>query len=363
MVKLVRTDACHEDFIQLVKQLDAYLAEVDGEDHEFYDQYNQLDDIKHIILAYDDHMPVGCGAIKAYDDHSVEIKRMYTDPLHRGKGIASKILTDLETWAFELSYQYCVLETGKKQTEAIALYKKMGYINTPCYGQYAGVTNSLCFKKVLFPNQTDQVKGIFDIYAQSYAEKYMDVSLYKKTLDLFCQLLHPKPNLLELGCGPGNLSRYILNQRSDANLLGIDLAPKMIDLAKQYNPDAQFKMMDCRDINQLNQKFDGIILGFCLPYLSKKEAIQLIKQATQMLLPDGLIYLSTMEDHYVHSGFEKSSSGQHELFLFYHEADYLTTALETSGLSIEHLEKITYLGQNQTEVVDLVLLAKKIPLT
>ncbi len=149
MIKLARTDSSDTDFIALVRLLDADLAERDGEEHAFYHQFNKIDHIKHVVVAYDDNTPVGCGAMKEYASDTMEIKRMYTLPTSRGKGIASHVLNALEAWAAELSYEMCVLETGKKQPEAIRLYQKSGYQIIPNYGQYAGVTNSVCFKKTI----------------------------------------------------------------------------------------------------------------------------------------------------------------------------------------------------------------------
>jgi GNAT superfamily N-acetyltransferase len=147
MIRIIRTNSDNRDFIQLVKHLDADLAERDGKDHSFYAQFNKIDKIKYVVVAYENDRPVGCGAIKEYAPNTMEIKRMYTSPESRGKGIASKVLGELEVWASELSYEKCILETGKKQPEAIGLYKKNGYKIIPNYGQYAEIENSLCFEK------------------------------------------------------------------------------------------------------------------------------------------------------------------------------------------------------------------------
>ena len=149
MIKIIRTDSGNKDFIGLVKYLDAYLAEKDGEDHSFYDQFNKINIIKYVVVAYESEKSIGCGAIKEFAPGTMEVKRMYTSPEARGKGIATKILNELEIWAAELSYEKCILETGKRQPEAIALYKKSGYKIIPNYGQYAEMDNSICFEKVL----------------------------------------------------------------------------------------------------------------------------------------------------------------------------------------------------------------------
>jgi GNAT superfamily N-acetyltransferase len=149
MIKIVRTSSDHPDFVGLVRLLDADLAERDGEEHSFYVQFNKVDRIRHVVLAYEDDEPVGCGTLKEFGLNIMEVKRMYVPPPHRRKGIASRVLSELENWARELSCTACVLETGKRQPEAIELYRRSGYTVIPNYGQYAGVENSLCFRKEL----------------------------------------------------------------------------------------------------------------------------------------------------------------------------------------------------------------------
>ena len=149
MIKLLRTNSDNIDFIELVKHLDADLAKRDGDEHAFYNQFNKITHIKHAVVAYENDQAVGCGAIKELDSQTMEVKRMYTTPEMRGKGLATYVLKALENWAAELSYSRCVLETGKKQPEAIELYKKNGYAIIPNYGQYMGVENSVCFEKIL----------------------------------------------------------------------------------------------------------------------------------------------------------------------------------------------------------------------
>ena len=149
MIKIVRSNATDQDFIAMVKLLDADLAIRDGADHAFYSQFNKIDLIKHVVIAYTNDKPIGCGAIKEYAPKIMEVKRMYTLPAGRGKGLATRMLAELEKWAVELSYEKCILETGKKQPEAIALYQKNGYLIIDNYGQYTGVENSLCFEKKL----------------------------------------------------------------------------------------------------------------------------------------------------------------------------------------------------------------------
>ncbi len=149
MITFRRTNSEDTVFLALVKELDADLAVRDGKDREFYNQYNKLDTIKQVIVANDNDKPVGCGAIKHFSADTMEVKRMFVPLELRGKGIASSVLNELEKWATELGYKKCILETGKRQPEAIALYKKNGYLRIPNYGQYIGIENSVCFIKEL----------------------------------------------------------------------------------------------------------------------------------------------------------------------------------------------------------------------
>lgn len=149
MIKLIRTDSSNKDFIELVCLLDKELQIRDGAEHTFYAQYNKIDKIKNVVVAYEDDVTVGCGAIKEYEPGTMEVKRMFVKDEYRSKGIATFVLLELEKWTLELGYTKCILETGIKQPEAIRLYTKNNYSVIPNYGQYAGIDNSVCMEKVL----------------------------------------------------------------------------------------------------------------------------------------------------------------------------------------------------------------------
>lgn len=149
MKHIKRTTSGDTDFKLLVSELDADLAVRDGSEHAFYAQFNKIDSINNVIIYYSNDVAVACGAFKPYNDHSIEIKRMYVKPEYRGKGIGSEILKELEKWAREIDFKDSILETGKKQPEAIRLYQKSGYQFIPNFGQYKNVVNSVCMGKTL----------------------------------------------------------------------------------------------------------------------------------------------------------------------------------------------------------------------
>jgi GNAT superfamily N-acetyltransferase len=127
--------------------LDEYLRVQDGEDHSFYAQFNKPDKLRHTLLAYAGEKAVGIGALRQFSGDSAEIKRMFVLPEYRGRGIALAILSELESWIRELGFSRCILETGQKQPEAIALYIKAGYRRIPNFGPYIGMENSICMEK------------------------------------------------------------------------------------------------------------------------------------------------------------------------------------------------------------------------
>jgi putative acetyltransferase len=149
MITYIRTNSGNMDFQNLVKYLDAVLKAHDGDDHAFFAQFNKIDNLQYVVVAYANDQAVGCGAIKEYSTNCMEVKRMYVTDAQRGKGIAKGILGALEQWVKELGYNECILETGENLTAAIALYEKMGYIIIPNYGQYKDVASSRCFEKQL----------------------------------------------------------------------------------------------------------------------------------------------------------------------------------------------------------------------
>ena len=199
---------------------------------------------------------------------------------------------------------------------------------------------------------------IFNKLAVNYQEKFMDVSMYHNSLDFFCNSIQKKhAEILELACGPGNITKYLLEKRDDFKILGTDLAPNMIALAKQNNPKANFELMDCRAINSISRYYDGILCGFGLPYLSKEEAIQFIDDVSNRLNKNGVLYISTMEDENSKSGYKTGSTGD-SMYQNFHEVNYLIQSLEKNKLEIIHLERNKYLHNNE-ETTDLIIIARK----
>lgn len=207
-------------------------------------------------------------------------------------------------------------------------------------------------------NHNQNAVAIFNKLAEGYQQKFMNVDLYRESFNFFCDHLQIKdPEILELACGPGNITQYLLQKRPDLKILGIDLAPNMIELAKINNPGCQFEVRDGRDLSFLDKKLDGLVCGFFFPYLNKAETLQLIEEVSAKLRSGGLFYISTMEDNYSKSGFKKGSSGD-EIYMHYHEAEYLIHALKKHQLKVLKIDRAKYVYQGEP-TTDLIIIAKK----
>ncbi|MGQ3678303.1 class I SAM-dependent methyltransferase [Tenacibaculum discolor] len=199
---------------------------------------------------------------------------------------------------------------------------------------------------------------IYNTVAQKYQDKFANDTVYNHSYDLLLKHMEPiHKNVLDVACGFGKITNYLLNHNPKLSVLGVDAAENMVALAKQNNPNASFKVMDCREINNLQQDFNVIIFGFCFPYLTKEDVLKLIKDAATMLHPNGLLYISTMiGDYEKDSRVTSSSDGKNLMFIHYHEPAYLIEALETQEFKI--LENYTKLYQEGGDT-DLFLIAKK----
>lgn len=198
---------------------------------------------------------------------------------------------------------------------------------------------------------------IFNKYASDYEGKFMNVSLYADSFKFFCDSLKQNASVLELACGPGNITKYLLNKRPDLKILGTDLATNMIELAKKNNPSAEFELLDCREYSKLNKKFDALLFGFCFPYLNKEEVERAISDSAALLNEKGVVYISTMEDNYEKSGWKKGSKGD-EIYMHFYTEKFLSEALVKNGFSVLFTDRKDSFSGSES-VTDLILIAEK----
>jgi putative acetyltransferase len=149
MITIIHDNSENKDFQKLVNLLDDELNSRYGTFQVQYDKYNKINTLDSVVIGYLDDEAVGCGCFRILDKDTIEIKRMIVKTEFRGRGIGKIILQGLEKWAIEKGHSRSILETGKKQIEAIKLYTKQGYKKIDNYGQYIGNSNSICMSKEL----------------------------------------------------------------------------------------------------------------------------------------------------------------------------------------------------------------------
>jgi cyclopropane fatty-acyl-phospholipid synthase-like methyltransferase len=208
----------------------------------------------------------------------------------------------------------------------------------------------------------DRYKITFDTWdkvANLYEDKFMDLALYNDSYDIFCRLIN-KHNaaIFEIGCGPGNITKYLVSARPDFRIVAIDVSPNMINLATINNPTADCRIMDCRNINTIIEKFDGIVCGFCIPYLSAKDTATLIKESARLLNKDGILYFSTIKGAYNQSGFEAGSTGD-SAYVYYYNEDYFQKELDNNNFRLVDLLEKNFTKSDGTNQINQIFIAQK----
>jgi trans-aconitate methyltransferase len=201
----------------------------------------------------------------------------------------------------------------------------------------------------------------FDEFAEQYLEKFKNIEGYIPSIDKFCKLIKTKnPKILELACGPGNITKYVKQKFPHSEYLAIDLASNMIEIAKTQVNDVEFRLLDVREISKIDNKFDAIMCSFCLPFLSKSDAYTLIADCADRLNKDGVIYISTMEGDESKAGFETTSfTGSSEVYFNYHEKQDLEKALLDNGFIIKEFKRQEFHEPNGITLIDLIFIGTK----
>lgn len=188
----------------------------------------------------------------------------------------------------------------------------------------------------------------------------MNLSIYDDSYHLFCNgITTDFPAILDIGCGPANIAKYISGQIPNADISGIDYSEKMIELAKKNVPDGKFEVMDCRDINKIKKRFDAVICGFCLPYLNEKERDSFFSDVHNLLKNNGIAYFSFVEGNPEHSGYQTSGNG-HRLFFNFHLLKEVKQNLKKYGFKNIQILKINYeRSENETEIHTIIITKNK----
>ncbi|MCH4551383.1 class I SAM-dependent DNA methyltransferase [Aestuariibaculum lutulentum] len=208
-------------------------------------------------------------------------------------------------------------------------------------------------------NKYQETFNTWNSIANRYEEAFFDLHLYNDTYDFFLDNLPDKESkILDVGCGPGNITNYLLNKSPNLKIKGIDISKNMIALAQKNNKSAEFKIMDIRNLDSLQDSFDGIICGFCLPYLSKKDYSKLISDCNLLLNKNGILYLSFVEGDTKNSGYISGSTGD-RMYFYYHNLKDLKNELTIHGFESPKLILKSYAKRNGSEETHSILISRK----
>ncbi|WP_024769197.1 class I SAM-dependent methyltransferase [Aquimarina macrocephali] len=200
----------------------------------------------------------------------------------------------------------------------------------------------------------------WDKVAQIYENKFMDLDLYNDTYDIFCESIsNGNSNILEIGCGPGNITQYLLAKNPNFRITAIDNSENMIKLARKNNPTAEVLVMDSREIHTIPNKFDAIICGFCIPYLSQSDCLKMILDCNKLLNDSGILYISFVAGNQDDSGYLSGSSGD-RVYFYYHELKSIEESLMTASFKIKESFQKKYKKADDIEEIHTILIAEKL---
>lgn len=187
----------------------------------------------------------------------------------------------------------------------------------------------------------------------------MGLDIYNDSYDHFCHAISlENAKILEIGFGPGNITKYLISKRPDFEISGIDIAPNMVELARKNNPAASFSIMDCRNIDQIKTKYEGIICGFCLPYLSHAEGQKLIADCNNLLKANGMVHISFVEGDPDKSGFQVGSTGDRTYFYYYNLEDLKSILIDSKFVEIKIFKVEFKKTENQADIHTIVTARK-----
>lgn len=197
---------------------------------------------------------------------------------------------------------------------------------------------------------------MFSEHVGEYVSRFMDLGLYRDTFDAFALMLPVNARVLELGCGPGNVVKYLLSLRPDLEMVGIDLAPGMIEEARKQNPGVRFELMDIREVSRIEHRFDAVIAAFCLPYMAYEDVPGLFENVSRLISAGGLVYVSFMEGAKERSGFEKTSfTGEAELYINYYSSLEIEELMRRNGFEVRASFSKDYEEMDGSVTKDVVL--------
>ncbi len=208
-------------------------------------------------------------------------------------------------------------------------------------------------------NKTQRTIESYNKNAKKFEDKFLNFAPYREKIALFQKncLGLTKARILDVGCGPGNHSRYLLSLNNGYQITGIDLSEKMIERARKNAPDCHFMQGDIRDLD-LDQTFDAVIASFCIVHLSDSEVENFIAQINTLLTPHGHLYLSFIEGD--QSGFMKPDFFDDRIYFNFFQRREIVRLLTDNFFKVSSLHEYDYLEEDGTTSKEIFIFTQKI---
>ena len=293
-------------------------------------------------------------------DRTLKLKALGLIVLTRLLTIFCATVLTLFFWKFNMGWGIIVALLLSEFTLSRMLLKVFGY-NTWSRSKEQEAAD----EQALTSERYKETIATWNTLSQTYQDRFMDLTLYDHTYDAFCEQLAKKPaRVLEIGCGPGNITRYLLLKCPDLRMFATDAAPAMIRLAKENIPrdlkkHVDFEVMDSRRISSLKATFDAIVSGFCIPYLSAPDCSGLIKDCGSLLSENGILYLSFVPGNHSQSGFMGGGANSGRTYFYYHDLEFIERELSKNYFETVYLERIVFERSTGEKELHLVLIARK----
>lgn len=199
----------------------------------------------------------------------------------------------------------------------------------------------------------------FDRSASVYAEKYFDLRQYDRYYEAFLESLpEGAVSILDLACGPGNVSAFIKSRRADADILAADRSDGMLEQVRARVSGVATVNIDCRDLSYIGRTFHGVVFFFGLSYFNNDDAAKVLDQILAKLHPGGTLLLASVAGDPSLSGVQTNKS-RDQVFSFFRRPSEITAMVASSGFEVISASKVDSPANASINTTDSIVIARR----
>ncbi|MDO8529950.1 MAG: class I SAM-dependent methyltransferase [bacterium] len=184
--------------------------------------------------------------------------------------------------------------------------------------------------------ENKKLKETYNKIAESWHKDHQTDNWWQEGTDKFVSLLKEGSSVLDVGCGGGTKTKYLINR--GLKVLGVDFSENLIEIAKREALGGKYLVMDINNIDTLEENFDGVFMQAVLLHIPKKEAEGIIKKAVQKLNAGGYLYIAVKEK--IEGGVDEETKVdndygyEYERFFSYFTLDEFKEYFRNAGLEM-----------------------------